>query len=310
MLDKTGSFPSVSVKETTARNSSGTWTPEREAELKRLIAEGRLSSSQMAAQLGVSRNAVCGKADRLGLTIRDGKQGLRASRAPRGPRITQTYGRRNGADADRDRTARVYRRRRQVERIVELDPPASDLVEECGFESGEALAIACLRRPVYLAFTKEEAKEGTTQGATEEGVKKETKNKKTKIKGPSEDEIRILHEDMARTFPYTDRANLGWFDKDGRPVLPDDKLLKETMPPGQPEMIGYDENPPQGESDTCSYVERMRSAWCRCSAAVATPGKDPKYCDFHMQRKFKFSYQAARPAPQTEQPAFACSNAA
>lgn len=45
------------------------WTPERVKRLRELIADG-LPASQIARELrGISRGAVCGKADRLGLTI-------------------------------------------------------------------------------------------------------------------------------------------------------------------------------------------------------------------------------------------------
>lgn len=44
-----------------------TWTPERDAELKRLRAEG-VSVSKIGEALGVSRNAIAGRLFRLGLT--------------------------------------------------------------------------------------------------------------------------------------------------------------------------------------------------------------------------------------------------
>ena len=52
------------------RDNGMNWTDERVEKLKRLWSEG-LSASQIAAQLGgVSRNAVIGKAHRLGLKSR------------------------------------------------------------------------------------------------------------------------------------------------------------------------------------------------------------------------------------------------
>lgn len=44
------------------------WTEQKILELARLIGE-RLTSSEIGATLGFSRNAVCGKANRLGLRI-------------------------------------------------------------------------------------------------------------------------------------------------------------------------------------------------------------------------------------------------
>lgn len=45
------------------------WTAERDAELRRLLAAGR-SGSQVGEALGVSRNAIIGRATRLGITER------------------------------------------------------------------------------------------------------------------------------------------------------------------------------------------------------------------------------------------------
>ncbi len=50
---------------------STTWTEERTALLTRLWKEGR-SAAVVAAEMGVSRNAVIGKVDRLGLPARGG----------------------------------------------------------------------------------------------------------------------------------------------------------------------------------------------------------------------------------------------
>src|SRR4051812_45908745 len=57
-------------------NTSLTWTEERMERLKQLWGEG-LSASQIAAELGgdVSRNAVLGKAHRLGLAQSASKKG-------------------------------------------------------------------------------------------------------------------------------------------------------------------------------------------------------------------------------------------
>jgi len=64
------------------------WTDDRIEELRRLWSQG-LSASQIADRLGgVSRNAVIGKAHRLGLAKRPSpiKRGANASTAPRAPR--------------------------------------------------------------------------------------------------------------------------------------------------------------------------------------------------------------------------------
>ncbi len=45
------------------------WTPERIAELQKLWQEG-LSTAEIGRQLGISKNAVVGKAHRLGLSSR------------------------------------------------------------------------------------------------------------------------------------------------------------------------------------------------------------------------------------------------
>jgi GcrA cell cycle regulator len=60
------------------------WTDENTETLKRLWADG-MSASKIAEALGnvVTRNAVIGKADRLGLARRDGANCSRASRKPK-----------------------------------------------------------------------------------------------------------------------------------------------------------------------------------------------------------------------------------
>lgn len=79
------------------------WTDERTDTLKTLWADG-LSASQIAKQLGgATRNAVIGKAHRLGLTGRanPAKPGERArraetQRAPRAPFVPRATGQNNG----------------------------------------------------------------------------------------------------------------------------------------------------------------------------------------------------------------------
>ena len=60
-------------------DTGNVWTDERLAELKKLWAEG-LSISQIGEALGVSRNAIAGKAHRMGLPKRPSPITRRASR--------------------------------------------------------------------------------------------------------------------------------------------------------------------------------------------------------------------------------------
>ena len=61
-----------------------TWTPHRIDELKKHFEAG-LSCSQIAGEIGVSRNAVIGKISRLGLSR---PQAIRMRRQPRTPRAS------------------------------------------------------------------------------------------------------------------------------------------------------------------------------------------------------------------------------
>jgi GcrA cell cycle regulator len=63
------------------------WTVERTEQLKALNAEG-LSASQIAAQLGVTRNAVMGKLGRLGVAKTMGRPGLKRERVHFRPYVT------------------------------------------------------------------------------------------------------------------------------------------------------------------------------------------------------------------------------
>jgi GcrA cell cycle regulator len=55
--------------ETSSKNLRDTWTAERVARLKSGVNAG-LSCAQIANEIGVSRNAVIGKINRLGLSRR------------------------------------------------------------------------------------------------------------------------------------------------------------------------------------------------------------------------------------------------
>lgn len=70
-------------------NQYPSWTDEKVEALKRLIKEG-YSGGMIAAELGVSRSSVLGKAFRLGLQIGNSRNGLIRSKADRlrKPRIT------------------------------------------------------------------------------------------------------------------------------------------------------------------------------------------------------------------------------
>jgi GcrA cell cycle regulator len=82
------SIPSSNA--TSTATSTATWTPERIEQLRSCVGSG-MTCSQIAAAIGVSRNAVIGKIHRLGLSSgRPAGAGARANcppraRHPRGP---------------------------------------------------------------------------------------------------------------------------------------------------------------------------------------------------------------------------------
>jgi GcrA cell cycle regulator len=67
----------MTLIETSSKNLRETWTAERVAQLKSGISAG-LSCAQIANEIGVSRNAVIGKINRLGLS---------RGRSPAAPRV-------------------------------------------------------------------------------------------------------------------------------------------------------------------------------------------------------------------------------
>lgn len=85
----------------------GPWTDETVERLRGYVAEGQLSMSQIAAALGLSRNAIIGKVHRLGL----------APSRPRGqhhpPRLSPQ------ARAEHRRARRLLETRRLLERAAE-----------------------------------------------------------------------------------------------------------------------------------------------------------------------------------------------
>lgn len=93
-----------------------TWTDERIDLLKKLWADGR-SASQIAKQLGVTRNAVIGKVNRLDLPMRKTTVST--------PRRRQSYVRLNqqhGASPDQLRAQRIKDRQRAALKAIEPDP--------------------------------------------------------------------------------------------------------------------------------------------------------------------------------------------
>jgi GcrA cell cycle regulator len=85
-----------------------TWTPDRIEELKYLFDAGR-TCSQIAREIGVTRNAVIGKLSRLGLSRPRGNNGI-----PRAPRP------RDGALQRQVRILRVLRA--QMEAVAPEEP--------------------------------------------------------------------------------------------------------------------------------------------------------------------------------------------
>jgi len=63
----TGHEANMTANETTSKNSRQTWTTERIDLLRSYVNEG-LSCAQIAGRIGVTRNAVIGKINRLGLS--------------------------------------------------------------------------------------------------------------------------------------------------------------------------------------------------------------------------------------------------
>lgn len=78
-------------------NPGSPWTTERSQELKRLIAAG-YSGSQIATMLGITRNAVIGRTNRMSLTIKKAPPSkpreLRRKATPRRPKVRQLTERR------------------------------------------------------------------------------------------------------------------------------------------------------------------------------------------------------------------------
>jgi len=81
-----------------------TWTPERIAKLRELW--GTMTANQIAERFGVTRNAVIGKADRLGLR---GPGPLAASKKPHGSKNRSPSRRAQTAHAAAERRAKAER---------------------------------------------------------------------------------------------------------------------------------------------------------------------------------------------------------
>jgi GcrA cell cycle regulator len=81
------------------------WTDEQEQLLRKMVSERKLTSSQMADELGKSRNAVIGKAHRLCLRPIGKKKRWEQSTAPRPPRPKGEGGITQRINGRRERTA-------------------------------------------------------------------------------------------------------------------------------------------------------------------------------------------------------------
>ena len=99
----------MTLIETSRRNSCDTWTAERIAQLKSGFSAG-LSCAQIADEIGVSRNAVIGKLNRLGLS---------RGRGPAAPRV------RNGVSV---RRPQVLTQRLVLKALFASAPVADDVV--------------------------------------------------------------------------------------------------------------------------------------------------------------------------------------
>ena len=100
----------MTLIETSRRNPCDTWTAERIAQLKSGFGAG-LSCSQIANEIGVSRNAVIGKLNRLGLS---------RGRNPAAPRARSSGG--------SIRRPQVLTQRLLLKAVFASAPPADDVV--------------------------------------------------------------------------------------------------------------------------------------------------------------------------------------
>jgi GcrA cell cycle regulator len=116
---------------TQATSLGETWSTERVEQLRSFVTAG-LTCSQIAAEIGVTRNAVIGKVHRLGLSTSGGRPGRRPSNltqrmrtAPSGPR------------EPRSRLARLLRAATMGQTVVPfpspsaIDPPVVENVLRC-----------------------------------------------------------------------------------------------------------------------------------------------------------------------------------
>ena len=99
----------MTLIETSRRNPCDTWTAERIAQLQSGFSAG-LSCAQIANEIGVSRNAVIGKLNRLGLS---------RGRGPAAPRV------RNGVSV---RRPQVLTQRLVLKALFASAPVADDVV--------------------------------------------------------------------------------------------------------------------------------------------------------------------------------------
>jgi GcrA cell cycle regulator len=109
-----------------------TWTPDRIEELKCLFDAGR-TCSQIAREIGVTRNAVIGKLSRLGLSRPRGDNGI-----PRAPRPR---------DSALQRQVRILRMLRAEMEAVAPEEPISDGQRCSLFELGPQTCRWPIGRP-------------------------------------------------------------------------------------------------------------------------------------------------------------------
>ena len=120
--------------------TGATWTTERVQQLRSFVTAG-LTCSQIAAEIGVTRNAVIGKVHRLGLSTSGGRPGRRPSNFTQRPR-TGPSDRPSEPREPRSRLARLLRAATAGQTVVPfpspsaidpagIDPPAVENVMRC-----------------------------------------------------------------------------------------------------------------------------------------------------------------------------------
>jgi GcrA cell cycle regulator len=131
------SLQATSLQATSRQASSlgDTWSTERVERLRSFVTAG-LTCSQIAAEIGVTRNAVIGKVHRLGLQTSGGRPGRRPSNLTQRMRAGSSD--RPGETREpRSRLARLLRAATAGQTVVPfpspsaIDPPPIDSVRRC-----------------------------------------------------------------------------------------------------------------------------------------------------------------------------------